>query len=338
MFRFFETYASTVGKEDEYVIGFIEGILSKIIVIIPVGIIIGFSLVFLWERWLRKMDYVKAIFCILLFYTLIFFLFFPLDYILQSVSNSSQLNHSELLAYLETDEFKFIVLSNFIFWFIITFFIILFLSIRDKFGPITFVNFLKGKYHKPKREERIFMFMDLKSSTTIAERLGEEQYFKFLNDTFSIATPAILLTEGEIYQYVGDEIVISWITRKGINKVNCINCYYKVMKLLAEKAEYFEHTYGTQPAFKAGLHFGNVITGEMGIVKKEIVYSGDVLNTASRIQSLCNEMNTEILISHNLIKRIDLSDLQKQTKSMGIIDLRGKQEKIELVTLLDIDN
>jgi adenylate cyclase len=179
--------------------------------------------------------------------------------------------------------------------------------------------------------------MDLKSSTTIAERLGEERYFNFLNDTFSIATPGILLTKGEIYQYVGDEIVISWLTKKGLQRANCISCYYKMITLLKDKSDYFDKTYETQPQFKAGLHFGHVITGEMGIVKREIVYSGDVLNTASRIQSLCNEMNTEILISNNLIKRIDLSPLHKKIKFIGNINLRGKQEKIELVTLLDSD-
>ena len=73
----------------------------------------------------------------------------------------------------------------------------------------------------------------------------------------------------------------------------------------------------------------------MGIVKREIVYSGDVLNTASRIQSLCNEMNTDILISNNLMKQIDLTYIHKKIKSVGNITLRGKLNKIELVTLLN---
>ena len=105
--------------------------------------------------------------------------------------------------------------------------------------------------------------------------------------------------------------------------------------LLDDKFDYFEKKYQTQPQFKAGLHFGHVITGEMGIVKREIVYSGDVLNTASRIQSICNKMNTEILVSNDLIKRIKLSYLSKEIKYMGNINLRGKQEKIELVTFLN---
>ena len=338
LFRFFETYTSIISTEgQEFPVKLSEGIIATLLVIIPAGLIVGSSLVFIWERWLRKMAYIKAMFYILLVYSLIFFIFFPINYLMQVLNNSSLLIDNDLFKTVFIGVFNYILLSNYIFWFAITFLTILFLLIRDKFGPITFVNFLKGKYLRPKREERIFMFMDLKSSTTIAERLGEERYFNFLNDTFSIATPGILLTKGEIYQYVGDEIVISWLTKKGLQRANCISCYYKMITLLKDKSDYFDKTYETQPQFKAGLHFGHVITGEMGIVKREIVYSGDVLNTASRIQSLCNEMNTEILISNNLIKRIDLSPLHKKIKFIGNINLRGKQEKIELVTLLDSD-
>ena len=333
LFKFFETYA---GNKDSIEIN--EGIVSSILIIIVAGLFVGASLVFLWERWLRGMAYFKAMFFIMLFYSLMFFILFPLEQGIIKLSNTNQTMDAEVLALKFKEGFNLVFLTNYIYWLVITFMTILFLFIRDKFGPITFVNFLKGKYLRPKREERIFMFMDLKSSTTIAERLGEERYFNFLNDTFSTATPGILSTQGEIYQYVGDEIVISWLTKKGVNRANCINCYYKMIALLKDKSVYFHETYNTQPLFKAGLHFGHVITGEMGIVKREIVYSGDVLNTASRIQSLCNEMNTDLLVSNDLIQRIDLSVLHKKIRSIGEIVLRGKQEKIELVTLVDPDH
>ena len=96
------------------------------------------------------------------------------------------------------------------------------LMVNDKYGPGVFVDFLLGKYFKPRREERIFMFLDLRSSTTIAERLGEEKYFSFIKDVFKDATPSILDSRGEIYQYVGDEIVISWKMENGQKNANFI--------------------------------------------------------------------------------------------------------------------
>lgn len=327
LFRFFETYASNPDF-----IELNEELASSILITVVAGLFVGASIVFLWERWLRRMAYLKAMFFIMLFYSLMFSILFNLEQGMIKLSNTKQTMDIEVLALKFKEGFNLVFLTNYIYWLVITFLTILFLFIRDKFGPITFINFLKGKYLRPKREERIFMFMDLKSSTAIAERLGEERYFNFLNDTFRIATPGILVTQGEIYQYVGDEIVISWLIKNGVNRANCIRCYYEIIELLEDKSVYFDETYGTQPLFKAGLHFGHVITGEMGIVKREIVYSGDVLNTASRIQSLCNEMNTDILLSNNLMKQIDLKFLDVEFKSVGNITLRGKQKKIELVT------
>ena len=327
LFRFFETYASNPDF-----IELNEELASSILITLVAGLFVGASIVFLWERWLRRMAYFKAMFFIMLFYSLQFSILFSLEQGMIKLSNTNQTTDVEVLALKFKEGFNLVFLTNYIYWLVITFLTILFLFIRDKFGPITFVNFLKGKYLRPKREERIFMFMDLKSSTAIAERLGEERYFNFLNDTFRIATPGILVTQGEIYQYVGDEIVISWLIKNGVHRANCIRCYYEIIELLEDKSVYFHETYGTQPLFKAGLHFGHVITGEMGIVKREIVYSGDVLNTASRIQSLCNEMNTDILLSNNLMKQIDLKFLDVEFKSVGNITLRGKQQKIELVT------
>ena len=336
LFRFFETYSSLINSPN-YTnnINLGESIIIALLIIIPAGIIVGSNLVFIWEKWLRRIPYLKAMFFILVFYSFVFLVFYPIDYLVKVINTPSLLIDNSILKTVFLGVFNLVLLSNYLFWLTITFLTILFLFIRDKFGPVEFVNVLKGKYLRPKREERIFMFMDLKSSTAIAERLGEELYFNFLNDTFSMATPGILETKGEIYQYVGDEIVVSWILKNGLSKANCINCFYKMTSLLDDKFDYFEKKYQTQPQFKAGLHFGHVITGEMGIVKREIVYSGDVLNTASRIQSICNKMNTEILVSNDLIKRIKLSYLSKEIKYMGNINLRGKQEKIELVTFLN---
>ncbi|WP_146106308.1 hypothetical protein [Aureicoccus marinus] len=211
LFRFFETYASNKDSTE-----FNEELASSILITIVAGLFVGTSMVFLWERWLRRMAYFKAMFFIMLFYSLMFSVLFSLEQLMNKPSNTNQTMDVEVLALKFKEGFNLVFLTNYIYWLVITFLTILFLFIRDKFGPIPFVNFLKGKYLRPKREERIFMFMDLKSSTAIAERLGEERYFNFLNDTFSIATPGILVTQGEIYQYVGDEIVISWLINNGL--------------------------------------------------------------------------------------------------------------------------
>ena len=80
----------------------------------------------------------------------------------------------------------------------ILFFTQFFLQVSDRFGPGVLLNFLLGKYHTPKEEKRIFMFLDIKSSTTIAERFGHHRFFSLLNDFFFDITDSIIYTRGEI--------------------------------------------------------------------------------------------------------------------------------------------
>jgi len=94
----------------------------------------------------------------------------------------------------------------------------------------------------------------------------------------------------------------------------------------------YDERFGVLPEFKAGFHLGKVTTGEIGVVKKEIIFTGDVLNITARIQGLCNTYSVDILISNDLIKRLTL-DSQFSVKTLGESQLKGRNEKIELFTI-----
>ena len=223
-------------------------------------------------------------------------------------------------------------LTLFVFWFTITLFTLFLLQVNDKFGPGILRKFLLGKYHHPKKEQRFFMFLDMRSSTTIAEKLGNEQYFNLLSDLFNDITDTILDHEGEIYQYVGDEIVISWTMKKGIKNANCLHCFIQIQKKLNSLNPYYENKYGLTPEFKAGLHCGTVMAGEIGSIKKDIVYSGDVLNTTARIQELCNQYKVDFLLSKKAFDLIE-DNSQFELIPLGNIELRGKESEINLNTI-----
>ncbi|HEU5291529.1 MAG TPA: adenylate/guanylate cyclase domain-containing protein, partial [Cyclobacteriaceae bacterium] len=153
------------------------------------------------------------------------------------------------------------------------------LQINDKFGRGVLWSFIRGKYHKPREETRIFMFVDLLSSTQIAEKLGNKKYHNLLRDYFADITNPILFNNGDIYQYVGDEIVISWKMLQGVENSECIQCYFDMLRAIENNREKYERDYDLVPEFKAGMHYGKVCAGEVGIIKRDITYSGDVLNT-----------------------------------------------------------
>lgn len=206
---------------------------------------------------------------------------------------------------------------------------LLYSGISEHLGHEVLLNFFSGKYHQPKAENRIFMFVDMKSSTSLAEQLGHQTYFQFLRDYYNQLSDAIIQYKGEVYQYVGDEIVISWKKEDGIVHQNCIHCFYGMKTRLEKKSPYFNKKYGVVPSFRAGMHMGQVTTGEIGALKKEIFFTGDVLNATSRIQKLCKTYHQELLLSGQLKEALEQMG-SLQFESAATTSLEGRQEPMTL--------
>jgi adenylate cyclase len=221
------------------------------------------------------------------------------------------------------------VIATFVYWGIACILALFILQINEKFGQGVLFNFLMGKYHKPKEDKRIFMFMDLKSSTTYAEKLGHIKYSQLIQDCFYDLTDIVLAHEAKIYQYVGDEVVLSWDVDKGINHENCLKTFFAYDRLLHSKSAYYENKYGVIPEFKAGLNLGAVTVAEVGEIKKELAYHGDVLNTAARIQGRCNEYQKKLLVSEKI-----KSYFEKQPsygfEFLGDVILKGKEKPVNI--------
>ena len=205
----------------------------------------------------------------------------------------------------------------------------LFVQVSYKFGPATFWNILIGKYQTPREEKRIFMFLDLNASTEMAEQLGDETYHSLLKDFFADITTPILENKGQIYQYVGDEVVISWTHQDGIENNRCVRCFHDIKLVIQKKKNKYLNRYGLIPSFKAGIHGGRVVAGEVGIIKRDITYWGDVLNTTSRVQSMCREFNVDLIASEYLTRELTAAG-NFITRPLGAIKLRGKGNEIFL--------
>jgi adenylate cyclase len=202
----------------------------------------------------------------------------------------------------------------------------------ERFGRGVFIKILMGSYKNPKEENRIFMFLDLKDSTTIAEQLGHHKYSQFIQDCFFDLNEVVVNYDAEIYQYVGDEAVLSWPYEKGLTNNNCLGLFFAFQQQRESRKAYYFEKYGVYPEFKAGLHGGTLMVAEVGSVKKELAYHGDVINTSARIQAECNTYNVSLLISENLLKDLH-TDALFTSKSLGNILLKGKQEKVTIHTV-----
>ena len=319
----------TTGIEIDFSI-FIFGTLAYTVVGLFVGTV---ELLYLNQIFAKK-SFTKKIVYKTIFYILVFFVITLITY---PIAASMELNTSIFdkrvlnklsdyltsVAHLSTDIQIAVTLGVSLFY----------AEISENIGHGVLINFFTGKYHSPKEEKRIFMFADMKSSTTIAEQLGHIEYFELLKQYYADLSDAILQYYGEVYEYVGDEIIVSWKYDTGIDQNNCIKCFFAMKKDLNNRADWYIQKFGLAPTFKAGFHLGKVTTGEIGVLKKEIIFTGDVLNATARIQGLCNNYNVDLIISEDLVNNLNLSP-EFYVKSLGKNELRGKKESLNLFTIL----
>jgi adenylate cyclase len=214
---------------------------------------------------------------------------------------------------------------------VLSFVSILILEISDKYGPGGLRNLIRGRYHKPRKENRIFLFLDINDSTTIAEQIGHEKYFNMLHDFFADITDPILANWGHIYQYVGDEIVICW-KNTPVNKLRCLKFVKQAVLTFKRKENYYLKEYGAVPTFKTDIHAGDVTAGYIGIIKKDLIFSGDTLNTAARIRSKCHELNHSFILSIDFLHNFDVPP-KFQINEIGEMEFKGRKEKSKVYSL-----
>jgi adenylate cyclase len=208
-------------------------------------------------------------------------------------------------------------------------FINFFLQMNRKIGPGNMFKLLIGRYHTPRDEKRIFMFLDLVGSTAIAEQLGHKDYSRLLRQCFHDLTNIVLRYQAEIYQYVGDEVVLSWSDHLGLKSLNCIKTYFAFENEIVKSKEDYLARFKLVPQFTAGLDMGEVTVAEIGDIKREIAFHGDVLNTAARLQGICKNYDCKMLISDALAKNLNSTD-GFNLQFIGEIKLRGKQDRTKV--------
>ncbi len=200
------------------------------------------------------------------------------------------------------------------------------LHVGHQLGPGMMGKLLTGRYFNPKEEFRIFLFVDIEGSTSVAEQLGHLQFFRMLNRVWADLADPIFEHHGNISSYVGDEIVVSWGS-EGTEKV--IPCYYAMQERLEGLHDRYVEDFGIPVRFKAGAHCGRVTVGEVGVLKRDIVHLGDVLNTTARIQSLCKKYGERLIVSGRLLELTDLPSAF-ESEGLGEIALRGKSTLVRL--------
>lgn len=207
-----------------------------------------------------------------------------------------------------------------------------FFMVKKKLGPGVLENWILGRYYRPRQEERVFMFLDLRNSTALGETMGDLAFSRLIQMFFEDLSNPVLQSKGEVSHYIGDEAVLTWSFSRGLSDGNCLKCFYMMKDAIESNKEDYLNKFGIIPEFKAGAHLGSVVATQVGEIKSEIVFHGDVLNTTSRIQSLCNELESEFLVSSDLADRLkSVPGFHFEPRGQHV--LKGKGQQMELLAV-----
>ncbi len=298
-----------------------------------VGAVVAVSDVFFLSRITRSLNFLLTLFVGTVFYVILSFMVLLLfvaweEYVL--LGGSGVFSFERRLKTFFSGEFLVLLLYLSVVGLVINSFRL----VIQRVGEKNFWNAVTGRYRIPHEEERVFMFLDLYSSTALAESKGHERYHDLLHDVFNDMVDPITIYGGEVYQYLGDGVVVTWSIQDGTRQMNCIRCFFDILRRIERRAGEYEKRHQYVPQLKAGLHAGKVIAGEVGQEKLEIVFHGDTVNTAARIQEECVKMGEQILLSEELLFLFPVRQLKAfLTRFKGIISLKGRMSQIALYTI-----
>jgi adenylate cyclase len=302
---------------------------NSVLIGFPLGLVCGLLELFVLpkaERLGRRWSFTKVFVLKTLLYTVVIYVVTISLVIMGGLLEGR--NWGELPPILASRQQLVLVVYTLVIYGLLVFFI----QINHLLGEGVLWKFIRGKYHHPREEERIFMFLDMKSSTAIAEQLGHVRFYTLLNELFHEISQPVLKTKAEIYQYIGDEVVLTWEVKDGLENSNCLKAFFLFQENLINKSGHYIKEFGVKPEFKAGLHFGKVVSAQIGDLKREIVYNGDVLNTTARIQNECNKYQRNFLVSGILMNRLQQIN-GFQWEKLDIVKLRGKENEVELFSV-----
>jgi adenylate cyclase len=207
------------------------------------------------------------------------------------------------------------------------------MRMSDLIGRDMFVNLLLGRYHRPVREERVFLFVDVVGSTAFADAFGDLRAQDYLGGFFAALAEPVQRFRGAIDDYVGDLAIITWPITVGIANARCVECVFAIEDEIARHRQRWLQRFGSVPRFRAALHCGPVVTAEVGIDKHKISYFGDAVNTTARLEALSSELGATVLISADLYQRLPALADGITAKQLGSHAIRGRANKLEVLAL-----
>jgi adenylate cyclase len=209
-------------------------------------------------------------------------------------------------------------------------------TIKETFGKVVAPEIRDAMIKEPIElggEERTVavLFLDISGFTSISERQAPSETLNWLNQIFEVTNQAIHKNKGIINKYIGDSIMAIFGAPLRIKNPgdSALKSFMAIKEGLIRLNQEFLKTKKPQVEYRCGIHLGPVLAGNLGSKDRmEYTVIGDVVNTASRLEQLCKDQNTQVLFSKEIA---DSSSVEIQRK--GSVKLKGKEQEVEIFTL-----
>jgi adenylate cyclase len=199
-------------------------------------------------------------------------------------------------------------------------------------GGAVLLGLLTGRYLRPRQEQRVFLFADVVGSTALAERIGDVAFHRYLDRLFTELSDPVARHRGSIYRYVGDEMIVTWPLRDAGDASRALACVLDCRHTLAARAQAWRDAFGHVPDLRYVLHAGPVVTGQMGDLKREVVFLGDTVNTAARMEQLAKARGRSVVLSEAVLQHLSPSaDLRPEP--LDDVVLHGKTRPVRVYAL-----
>lgn len=309
---------------------FVNGALAGLLV----GMLISWLELYFFSRGAKKLRFITLLglrtIIYLMLITIIIFNVVVISRMVRFQANYLEVVQSaDFKQYIYQGNFSVAVIYSLIFAFSINFV----RMISRKMGQGMLISYISGTYYQPVREQRIVMFMDVEDSKKIAKNIGPLAFHQFLQTFFYDLTVPVVTNNGKIYEYVEDLMVVTWAMKKGLAAASCLKTYFAIKDTIAANKTRYQARYGFVPRVKAGIHTGPVVRAEIGEIKTQIVFHGDTMNTTARILGKCHQLGLGLVASEELLGLVELP-AGYAVKSVGEIDLRGKEKALGLTEIL----
>jgi adenylate cyclase len=175
------------------------------------------------------------------------------------------------------------------------------------------------------------MFLDIRGFTTLSESRPPQEVVTLLNDLFSFMIEEVNRHEGIINKFLGDGFmaVFGAPISSGEDARNSVAAAQAILRRLQERIDA-----GTLPPIRLGIgiHTGPAVTGSVGSEhRKEYTLIGDVVNVASRVESMCKELNSQLLVTATVWELLPPGTASVQVHQD--VAVRGRQETVTVIQL-----